>query len=207
MNRWRCPLCGNIFEGDIGEDFSCPKCGTQHPLKIAAGTSIYAGTKTERNLMMAFDGESRVRNKYTLFAEVAKQEGYDKVAEFFMQAADNERAHARLWLSELRGIGSTPENLKNAASGENTEWTELYEQFAKEAKEEGFSVLATRFRMVAEIEKMHENRFRALAQNVRFEQTDNAWECRDCGHIIKGATAPDSCPVCNYHNTFKEISK
>ena len=157
------------------------------------------GTKTEKNLMTAFAGESQARNKYTYFASVAKKEGYEQIAEIFLKTAENEKEHAKLWLKELKGIGTTAENLKAAAEGENYEWTDMYDTFAKEAEEEGFTALAFRFRAVAAIEKTHEERYRALLNNVEmqkvFEKSEETmWECRNCGHIVIGKKAPGVCP-------------
>ena len=172
--------------------------------------SKYAGTKTEKNLQAAFAGESQARNKYTYFASVAKKEGYEQIAEIFLKTADNEKEHAKLWLKELEGIGTTTENLSAAADGENFEWTDMYETFAKEAEEEGFTALAYRFRAVAAIEKTHEERYRALLKNVEtakvFEKSEvKVWECRNCGHIVVGTAAPKVCPVCAHPQSFFEV--
>ena len=172
--------------------------------------SKYAGTKTEKNLQTAFAGESQARNKYTYFASVAKKEGYEQIAEIFLKTADNEKEHAKLWLKELEGIGTTAENLSAAADGENFEWTDMYETFAKEAEEEGFTALAYRFRAVAAIEKTHEERYRALLKNVEtakvFEKSEvKVWECRNCGHIVVGTAAPKVCPVCAHPQSFFEV--
>ncbi len=171
----------------------------------------YAGTQTEKNLMEAFAGESQARNKYTYFSDVAKNEGYEQIAGMFLKTAENERAHAKLWLDELNGVGSTEDNLKAAADGENYEWTDMYDGFAKTAEEEGFPELARKFRMVAEIEKHHEERYRALLNNVKmkevFEKSEvKIWECRNCGHIIVGMKAPEICPVCRYPKSYFEIN-
>lgn len=171
----------------------------------------YAGTKTEKNLEAAFAGESQARNKYTYFASVAKEEGYEQIASLFLKTAENEREHAKMWFKELGGIGSTAENLEAAASGENYEWTDMYVEFAKTAEEEGFPALAAKFRLVAAIEKHHEERYRALLKNVEmaevFEKSEvKVWECRNCGHIIVGTKAPEVCPTCGYKKSFFEIS-
>ncbi|MBQ3919530.1 MAG: rubrerythrin family protein [Oscillospiraceae bacterium] len=171
----------------------------------------YAGTKTEQNLLAAFAGESQARNKYTYFASVAKKEGYEQISEIFLKTADNEKEHAKLWFKELAGIGSTTENLAAAADGENHEWTDMYEEFAKTAEEEGFIGLAKKFRMVAAIEKRHEERYRALLKNIEtaavFEKSEvKIWECRNCGHIVVGTKAPEACPVCAHPKSFFEIS-
>ncbi|MCD8108114.1 MAG: rubrerythrin family protein [Oscillospiraceae bacterium] len=170
------------------------------------------GSKTEQNLMTAFSGESQARNKYTYFASVAKKEGYEQIAEIFLKTAENEKEHAKLWFKALDGIGSTPENLKAAAEGENYEWTDMYATFAKEAEEEGFKVLAAQFRMVGEIEKAHEERYLKLLDNVEmqkvFEKSEETmWECRNCGHLVIGKKAPAVCPVCAHPGSFFEVRK
>ena len=172
----------------------------------------YAGTKTAENLAAAFAGESQARNKYTYFASKAKKEGFEQIAELFLKTADNEKEHAKLWFKELDGIGSTAENLAAAAAGENYEWTDMYEDFAKTAEEEGFPELAAKFRGVAAIEKRHEERYRALLKNVEtrqvFEKSSvKVWECRNCGHIIVGEKAPEVCPVCNHPQAYFEVHK
>ena len=170
----------------------------------------YAGTKTEKNLEAAFAGESQARNKYTYFASVAKKEGYEQIAALFLTTADNEKEHAKLWFKELEGIGDTAANLAAAADGENYEWTDMYEGFARDAEEEGFTALAAKFRMVAAIEKRHEERYRALLNNVEtkavFEKSEvKVWECRNCGHIVVGTKAPAACPVCLHPESYFEI--
>ena len=170
----------------------------------------YVGTKTEKYLEAAFAGESQARNKYTYFASVAKKEGYEQIAELFSKTADNEKEHAKLWFKELNGIGSTADNLKHAAEGENYEWTDMYEEFAKTAEEEGFAELAMKFRLVAAIEKRHEERYRALLNNVEtaavFEKSEvKVWECRNCGHIVIGVKAPEVCPTCAHPKSYFEI--
>ena len=172
--------------------------------------SKYAGTKTEKNLMEAFAGESQARNKYTYFASVAKAAGYEQIAAMFLKTADNEKAHAKLWFKALDGIGDTEQNLKAAAEGENFEWTDMYERMAKEADEEGFHDLAEQFRGVGEIEKKHEERYRKLLENVEekkvFEKSGvSVWECRNCGHIVIGTKAPDVCPVCMHPQSYFEV--
>ena len=172
----------------------------------------YAGTKTEKNLWEAFAGESQARNKYTYFASVAKKAGYEQIAALFLQTADNEKEHAKLWFKELGELGDTAENLLHAAEGENFEWTDMYERMAKEAEEEGFQTLANRFRAVAAIEKTHEERYRALLQNVETQQVFEkagvqVWECRNCGHIVVGVKAPQVCPVCNHPQAYFEVRK
>ena len=172
--------------------------------------SKYAGTKTEKNLMEAFAGESQARNKYTYFASVAKAAGYEQIAAMFLKTADNEKAHAKLWFKALDGIGDTEQNLKAAAEGENFEWTDMYARMAKEADEEGFHDLAEQFRGVGEIEKKHEERYRKLLENVEekkvFEKSGvSVWECRNCGHIVIGTKAPDVCPVCMHPQSYFEV--
>ena len=171
----------------------------------------YAGTQTEKNLQAAFAGESQARNKYTYFASKAKKEGYEQIAALFLMTADNEKEHAKMWFKELEGIGSTAENLLAAAEGENYEWTDMYEGFAKTAETEGFSELAEKFRNVGAIEKHHEERYRALLKNVEtkavFEKAEvKVWECRNCGHIVVGTKAPEVCPVCNHPQAYFEIN-
>ena len=170
----------------------------------------YAGTQTEKNLQAAYAGESEARNKYTYFASVARNEGYMQICELFEKTANNEKEHAKLWFKELDGIADTKANLQAAAEGENYEWTDMYPGFAKTADEEGFHELAARFRAVAEVEKHHEERYRALLHNVEtaqvFERSEvKVWECRNCGHIVIGTTAPEVCPVCAHPQSYFEI--
>lgn len=170
----------------------------------------YEGTKTEKNLMAAFAGESQVRNKYTYFASVAKKEGFEQIAEIFLRTADNEKEHAKLWFKELGGIGSTVENLVAAADGENYEWTDMYVGFAEDAEKEGFFELAAKFKLVSEVEKAHEERYRKLIHNVEYSEvfkksSVKLWECRNCGHIIIGEKAPQICPVCEHPQSFFEL--
>ncbi len=170
------------------------------------------GTKTEQNLCTAFAGESQARNKYTYFASVAKKEGYEQIAEIFTKTAENEKEHAKMWFKALGELGSTAENLLHAAEGENYEWTDMYDTFAKEAEEEGFSELACKFRAVAAIEKAHEERYRALLSNVAlqkvFEKSEETmWECRNCGHLVIGKKAPAVCPVCAHPQSYFEVRK
>ena len=170
------------------------------------------GTKTEQNLMTAFAGESQARNKYTYFASVAKKEGYEQIAAIFLQTAENEKEHAKLWFKHLGGLGTTAQNLLAAAEGENYEWTDMYDTFAKEAEEEGFTALAFQFRAVAAIERAHEERYRALLNNVEMQQVFEKgemtmWECRNCGHLVMGTKAPAVCPVCAHPQSFFEVRK
>ena len=170
------------------------------------------GTKTEQNLMTAFAGESQARNKYTYFASVAKKEGFEQIAAIFEETANNEKEHAKLWFKALGGLGSTAQNLLAAAEGENYEWTDMYDTFAKEAEEEGFKALAAQFSMVAAVEKAHEERYRKLLSNVEmqkvFEKSEETmWECRNCGHLVIGKKAPGACPVCAHPQSFFEVRK
>ena len=215
MEKWRCTICGYVHEGAMADDFKCPIC--KQPASVfekveeaAASANPYAGTKTEKNLMEAFAGESQARNKYTYFAAVAMREGYDQLAEIFLSTARNEQEHARVWFQELGHIGTTAENLLAAAEGENYEWTDMYDRMAKDAEEEGFHDLAERFRMVGAIEKSHEERYRKLLHNVEmqkvFEKGEQVmWECRICGHLVVGTKAPEVCPVCKYSQSYFEV--
>ncbi len=218
MKKWKCKICGYIYEGEsLPEDFTCPLC--KQPASAfeliesapAKGGSKYAGTQTEKNLQAAFAGESQARNKYTYFSSVAQNEGYEQIAALFLKTAENEKAHARMWFEELNGLGTTSENLLHAAEGENYEWTDMYDGFAKTAEEEGFPELAAKFRLVAAIEKRHEERYRALLHNVEtaqvFEKSEvKVWECRNCGHIVVGTAAPEVCPTCLYAKSYFEIN-
>ena len=218
---WRCTICGYEYVGEeIPADFICPLC--KHPAsdfeKISnaseksSSANKYAGTKTEKNLLEAFAGESQARNKYTYFASVAKKNGYEQIAEIFLKTAENEKEHAKLWFKALGGIGTTEENLLHAAEGENQEWTDMYERMAKEAEEEGFPELAAQFRGVGAIEKHHEERYRALLKNIEamevFKKSGvTIWECRNCGHIVVGTEAPEVCPVCFHPQSYFEVRK
>ena len=217
---WRCSICGYEYVGEeLPEDFICPIC--KHPasdfVKVAEEkaeapvANKYAGTKTEKNLEAAFAGESMARNKYTYFASVAKKNGYEQISALFLKTAENEKEHAKLWFKHLGGVGTTAENLLHAAEGENYEWTDMYDTFAREADEEGFHELAEQFRGVAAIEKHHEERYRALLHNVEaaevFKKSGvSVWECRNCGHIVVGTSAPDICPVCFHPQAYFEIN-
>lgn len=172
--------------------------------------SKYSGTQTEKNLQAAFAGESEARNKYTYFASKAKKEGFEQIAALFLKTAENEKEHAKMWFKEMDGIGDTAYNLAAAASGENYEWTDMYAGFAKTAEEEGFTELAKKFRLVAEVEKHHEERYRALLKNVEtaevFKKSEvKVWECRNCGHIMVGMAAPEICPTCAHPQSYFEI--
>ncbi len=212
MKKFVCKICGEIFEADSIENAVCPKCKAKAPKveEYKQAESKYAGTKTEKNLEAAFAGESQARNKYTYFASVAKKEGYEQISELFLKTADNEKEHAKMWFKELNGIGDTKTNLEHAADGENFEWTDMYEDFAKTAEEEGFNDLAKKFRLVAAIEKRHEERYRALLKNIEMQQVFEKsevkiWECRNCGHIVVGTKAPDICPTCNHPQSYFEV--
>ena len=234
---WRCKICGYVHNSpELPSDFACPLCG--HPAEdfepiyeqggtpeqtvptTSTNTTVkssqeekmnkYAGTQTEKNLQAAFAGESQARNKYTYFASKAKKEGFEQIAALFEATANNEKEHAKMWFKELDGIGDTAANLKAAADGENFEWTDMYVEFAKTAEAEGFPGLAAKFRAVGEIEKHHEERYRALLKNVEtaavFEKSEvKVWECRNCGHIIVGTKAPEVCPVCAHPKSYFEI--
>ena len=170
----------------------------------------YAGTQTEQNLRTAFSGESEARNKYTYFASVAKKEGYEQIAALFLKTAENEKEHAKLWFKELEGLSNTAENLVSAANGENYEWTDMYAGFAETAEKEGFPALAAKFRLVAAIEKHHEERYRALLKNIEtaqvFEKSEvKVWECRNCGHLVVGTKAPQICPTCAHPQSYFEL--
>ena len=213
MSKYKCKLCGEVFEVAAGETPVCPVCkatGDNLELIEEAPANKYAGTQTEKNLHAAFEGESGARNKYTYFASVAKKEGYEQISALFLKTADNEKEHAKMWFKELGELGDTAENLKHAAEGENFEWTDMYDRMAKEADEEGFHELAEKFRGVAAIEKAHEERYRALLKNVEekkvFEKSGvTVWECRNCGHIVVGTKAPDVCPVCAHAQSYFEV--
>ena len=216
MEKGKCSICGYVHEGPMSEDFRCPICKQPASkfvkIEEAPKKNPYAGTKTEKNLWEAFAGESQARNKYTYFASVAKKAGYEQIAALFLQTAENEKEHAKLWFKALGELGDTAENLLHAAEGENAEWTDMYERMAREAEEEGFTALAAQFRGVAAIEKAHEERYRKLLQNVEakavFEKSGvQVWECRNCGHIVVGTKAPEVCPVCNHPQAYFEVRK
>ena len=214
MKTYKCLICGHVFEVEDGTEPVCPICrakGEKLQEIKEEKTNPYAGTQTEKNLEAAFAGESQARNKYTYFASQAKKDGFEQIAALFLKTAENEKEHAKLWFKELGGIGTTAENLAAAADGENFEWTDMYEGFAKTAEEEGFPELAAKFRGVAAIEKHHEERYRALLKNVEmkavFEKSDvKIWECRNCGHIVVGTSAPEICPVCAHPQAYFEVN-
>lgn len=212
MKNYKCLVCGAEFAVEEGKEPVCPVCGAKGDKLqlIESKSNPYAGTQTEKNLEAAFAGESQARNKYTYFASVAKKEGYEQIAALFLKTADNEKEHAKMWFKELNGIGNTAENLLAAALGENYEWTDMYDGFAKTAEEEGFHELAVKFRLVAAIEKHHEERYRALLHNVEaaevFKKSSvKVWECRNCGHIVVGEKAPEICPTCAHPQSYFEL--
>ena len=230
--KYKCTICKYEYDPTMGDptqgiapgtpfeqlpaDWKCPRCkqGKEkfEPIEEPKPANPYAGTQTEKNLHAAFAGESEARNKYTYFASKAKKEGFEQIAALFLQTAENEKEHAKLWFKELNGIGTTAENLAAAAAGENYEWTDMYEGFARTAEAEGFPELAAKFRGVAAIEKHHEERYRALLHNVEakevFAKSEvKVWECRNCGHIVVGTQAPEVCPVCNHPQAYFEINK
>ena len=209
MKVYKCKVCGEVFTVADGEAV-CPKCH-QKGDKLEEIKNVYAGTQTEKNLQSAFAGESQARNKYTYFASVAKKEGLEQIAAIFLHTADNEKEHAKMWFKELCGIGTTADNLAAAADGENFEWTDMYEDFAKTAEKEGFAELAKKFRLVGAIEKHHEERYRALLKNIEtaqvFEKSEvKVWECRNCGHIVVGTKAPEICPTCAHPQSYFEVN-
>lgn len=210
MAKYKCKVCGIEFESD---EAVCPVCHAKGDklVEIKEEKPALKGSKTEANLWYAFAGESKARNKYTFYASKAKKEGYEQIAALFLETADNEKEHAKMWFKELGGINGTLENLKDAAAGENEEWTEMYAEFARVADEEGFHELAEKFRMVGEIERHHEERYLALAENVKNDEVFtkktglHVWKCRNCGHIVVSESAPDVCPVCAHPRSFFEI--
>ena len=213
MKKWVCSVCGYVHDGDTPPE-KCPVCkqpAEKFNLVEEEKKNPYAGTQTEKNLETAFAGESQARNKYTYFASVAKKEGYEQMAALFLKTADNEKEHAKIWFKELNGLGDTADNLLSAAEGENYEWTDMYDGFAKTAEAEGFPELAAKFRMVAAIEKHHEERYRTLLHNLEtaqvFEKSEvKVWECRNCGHIVVGIKAPEVCPVCAHPQAYFEVN-
>ena len=214
MKTYKCKVCGEIFQVPEGETAVCPRCrmsGDKLEEIVANDKKTkYAGTQTEKNLQAAFAGESQARNKYTYYASKAKKEGYEQIAALFLKTAENEKEHAKMWFKELAGIGDTAQNLADAADGENYEWTDMYAGFAEVAEAEGFHELAKKFRLVAAIEKHHEERYRALLRNVEtaqvFEKSEvKVWECRNCGHIVVGTKAPEICPTCDHPQSYFEV--
>ncbi len=211
--KFKCPVCGYIHEGDSAPD-QCPKCkvpGSKFIL-LKEEAPCLKGTKTEKNLQEAFAGESQARNKYTYFASKAKKEGYVQIAALFEETAANEKEHAKIWFKYLHGgaVPSTVENLAAAADGENYEWTDMYDRMAREAEEEGFLEIAAKFRMVGEIEKHHEARYRKLLANINDKKVfskdgDAIWQCANCGHIVIGKQAPEVCPVCDHPQSYFQV--
>ena len=214
MKKFKCLVCGQVFEVEDGVEPECPVCHVKADKLeevIENKTNKYSGTQTEKNLQAAFAGESQARNKYTYFASKAKKEGYEQISALFLKTAENEKEHAKLWFKELEGINDTTSNLLAAAEGENFEWTDMYEDFAKTAEEEGFKDLAIKFRLVAAIEKHHEERYRALLHNVEAQEVFaksevKVWECRNCGHIVVGEKAPELCPTCAHPQSYFEVN-
>ena len=209
MAKWKCSVCGYIHEGDQAPE-QCLVCkvGSDKFVKLEEG-SRYAGTKTEKNLMEAFAGESQARNKYTYFAMKARAEGLEQIAAIFEETASQEMQHAKMWFSEFHGIGSTDQNLVWAAEGENDEWTNMYARMADEADEEGFPELAAKFRLVAGVEQKHEERYNKILKNLEEGKTfngeaPNGWKCRNCGHVHYGEEAPEVCPTCNHAKAYFE---
>ena len=213
MAKYKCKVCGEIFTAPDGVEAVCPVCkqsGDKLILIEEKNMNKYAGTQTEKNLQTAFAGESQARNKYTYFASVAKKEGFEQISAIFLKTADNEKERAKMWFKELGELGNTAKNLLAAAEGENYEWTDMYAEFAKTADKEGFPELAEKFRLVAAIEKTHEERYRALLNNVEtakvFEKSEvKVWECRNCGHIVVGTKAPELCPTCAHPQSYFEL--
>ncbi len=231
MKKYKCTICKYEYDPAKGDptqgiapntpfealpaDWKCPRCKQGkdkfEPVEGTKPANPYAGTQTEKNLHAAFAGESEARNKYTYFASKAKKEGFEQIAALFLQTAENEKEHAKLWFKELNGIGNTAENLAAAADGENYEWTDMYENFARTAEAEGFAELAAKFRAVGAIEKHHEERYRALLHNVEakevFARSEvKVWECRNCGHIVVGEKAPEVCPTCAHPQSYFEVN-
>ncbi|MBD5560551.1 MAG: rubrerythrin family protein [Clostridia bacterium] len=212
--KFKCKQCGEVFTADSAATAKCPVCGSTgdklEQIGDGPATSKYAGTQTEKNLQAAFAGESQARNKYTFFAGVARNEGYQQIASLFEKTANNEMAHAKIWFKELNELGDTEQNLAAAAAGEHEEWTSMYVDFAKTAEEEGFPELAAKFRNVGEIEKHHDERYEALLKNLKdgevFKKPEQKkWECRNCGRIIFAAEAPAVCDTCGHPQAFFEV--
>ena len=212
--KYVCQICGYVYDKDqLPEDFVCPICGATVDKfqKEEINMAELKGSKTEANLQEAFSGESQARNKYTYYASKARKEGYVQIANIFEETAGNEKEHAEMWFKLLHdGVGTTIDNLKDAADGENYEWTDMYATFAKEARAEGFEDIAKSFEGVAEVEKVHEERYRKLADNIAkgivFARDEEVvWKCGNCGHIQKGKDAPDVCPVCAHPQAYFEI--
>ena len=214
MEKWKCTVCDYIYEGCLPKDFVCPVC--KHPaevfIKMPQEKNPYKGTKTEQNLWEALSGESRARNLYDYYAAEMDRAGFQQMAAIFAETARNEKAHAALWLEALGLSGTPSENLLTSADNEHGEWTQMYERMAQDAENDGFPELAARFRLVGQIEKTHEERFRKLLKNVETEQVFEktgicVWVCRNCGHVHVGTSAPKVCPVCSHQQSFFEIKK
>ena len=209
--KFVCKVCGYTYYGDSAIE-QCPKCKQMNVFEKVENqkTNPYAGTQTEKNLMAAFAGESEARNKYTYFASKAKKDGYEQIAALFLKTAENEKEHAKLWFKELNGIGNTSENLSAAADGENEEWTKAYPEFARIAEEEGFQEIADCFKYIAAVEKAHEQRYRKLLDNIKYEKVfckDGVvrWKCRNCGYIYESKEAAEKCPACNHSRAYQEL--
>jgi rubrerythrin len=215
MEKWRCTVCGFVYDGPLPEEYVCPECHApagsfEKVTPQGNAVSRYAGTKTEQNLAAAFAGESQVCNKYAFFAAVARKEGYEQIAQLFEDTAENERQHAKIWYRAMGKIGETQENLLAASEGENYEWTDMYSSFARDAEAEGFPEIAEKFRLVAAIEQAHEARFRRLLSNVKLQEVfskagESIWVCRACGHLVMGREAPAVCPVCGHGRAYFEM--
>ena len=212
MKKYKCKVCGEIFEVADGETPVCPRCKAKGDALVLLGEGKYAGTQTEKNLQTAFAGESQARNKYTYYASKAKKDGYEQIAELFTETANNEKEHAKIWFKLLHdgNVPDTVANLKDAAEGENYEWTDMYKSFAEDAKAEGFDHIAYLFEQVAAIEKEHEERYRKLLANIEegivfSRDGDMVWICRNCGHIHVGKEAPEVCPVCAHPKAYFEL--
>lgn len=202
---------GEVIERQIGQQTKTELEELISKIVPKKFVNKYSGTRTEKNLEAAYAGESKARNKYTYFASKAKKDGYEQIAELFLKTADNEKEHAKIWFKELHEIGDTIQNLETAANTENYEWTNMYEDFATTAEEEGFYDLAEKFRQVAAIERHHEERYRTLLHNIEFQEVFKrseikVWECRNCGHITVGENAPENCPVCEHPQAYFEIN-
>lgn len=213
MQTFHCKRCGLEFVAPDRAEAVCPACKAAGEDLTPAGANLtnpYEGTRTEQNLLAAFAGEAQARDRYDFFAAKAREQGFEQIAALFQKTAENEKEHAEIWLKELGGIGDTKQNLCSAADGENYEWTNLYEDFARVAEEEGFAPLAAKFRLVGEIERHHEERYRALLNNMEmcevFQKSEvKVWECRNCGHIVVGTAAPGACPVCGHPQAYFEL--
>ena len=205
MRKYKCIVCGEVFEASVGEEIICPRCGARgndiEPLDENVVGMKYSGSQTEKNLMAAFAGETQARSKYDFYADAASRDGYEEFAKIFRETGSNELAHAKIWFEELCGIGTADENLRSAAEGERYEWSDMYAGFAETAEKEGFVSLAAKFRLVAEIEAEHEKRFRTMTEKLEngavfAKESPTVWVCGNCGHTVSGKEAPEICPVC-----------